>query len=154
MGGTASPFFANSWIRPCEWIPPVSSSQFRCVLGERMIASVAVLQRVVALLHAVANLLGRVVPVELVDAAREREADEEREQQEAQHVVDHAAERQLHRAEMRADRAEVDQLQDAEDVGGGEQRFGDQLRVERVPVGTARRRVRLLTSQLRLSLQP
>jgi len=75
-----------------------------------MIASVAVLQRVVALLHAVANLLGRVVPVELVDAAREREADEEREQQEAQHVVDHAAERQLHRAEMRADRAEVDQL--------------------------------------------
>jgi len=54
------------------------------------------------------------------------------------YVVDQAAERQLQRTEVRADGAEVDEFEDAEDVRRGEQRLGDQLRVERLPVGARR----------------
>ena len=110
--------------------------------------------RRVTLQLAEANLLGRVVPVELVDAAREGEADQQSEHQEAQHVVDHPAERQLQRAEMRTHRAEVDQLEDAEDVAGCEQSLGDQLRVGRFPVGPGRCRVGLAARQLLAHLQP
>jgi len=67
-----------------------------------------------------ANLLTGVVPVQLVHTTREGKADQKGKDQETQHVVDHASERQLQWAEVGTDGAEVDQLEDTEYVGGGE----------------------------------
>jgi len=63
---------------------------------------------------AVGDLVGGVVPVKLVNAAREGEADKQSQDEEAQDVVYQATKSQLQRSEMRADGAEVYELEDAD----------------------------------------
>ena len=65
------------------------------ILGKRSVTDAVLHERVVTLRLTFADLLSRVMPVELIDTAREREADEQRESHEAQYIVHHSAERQL-----------------------------------------------------------
>ena len=87
---------------------------------------------------ALARPLFGVVPVELVDTARVREADKKGDEEELEDVEDHASERDLQRSEVRIDGEHVDDLQRAEDVRGGEEALRYQRRIVGVPLGARR----------------
>ena len=98
-------------------------------LGEVFVLEVAAFR----FAGAVFRPLGRVLPEQLVHAAREGDEQQEDEEEEFHDVHHHPAQRDLQRAQVRVDGEDVDQLQLAEDVGGREQRLGDEVRIERIP---------------------
>lgn len=66
--------------------------------------------------------------------AGESENNQDVEHEELQYIEHHSTERDLQRAQVRVDAEDVDQLEAAEDVGGGEQAFGQQHGVPGVPL--------------------
>ena len=95
---------------------------------------------------------GSVVGVELVDATREGKADERGDQQEPQDVADHTSQSQLERSEVGTDCEELDQFEETEDVGRGEQGFTDERWVELMPVDSVGQSVRVVVFLLEINL--
>lgn len=72
----------------------------------------------------------------MIDTTREGKADEHCDDQELKDVRNHPTERYLHRTEVWVDCEDVNQLQNAEDVGCCKQTLGNNGRVKSSPFCT------------------
>ena len=70
----------------------------------------------------------------MVEAGRKRHQHDQVHAAKLHDVHDHAPQRDLQRAQVGVDGEDVDELEGAEDVGGGEEGLGDEVRVVGVPL--------------------
>lgn len=78
---------------------------------------------------AVTGLLICIIPVKMVESTGEGYQNQHKNAAELDNVHDHSPKRDLQGAQIGADCENIDQLQGAEDVGGGEQSLSDEVGV-------------------------